>query len=880
MFSKSYKSILILFLSSLSFLQAQSTIQGTVYSENGDKAISGASVTITIENTDQILSYAITDSKGNFAITVESDALQLQLNIRSMGYGPVKEVIENKSQDLTYYLSSETIELKAIVVKSSPITQKGDTLNYAVKAFASEQDRSIGDVISKMPGMEVQENGQILYQGKPINKYYIENLDLLEGKYNLANDNLHYDKVAKVQVLENHQPIKILDSLVYSESAAINIKLKNAVTMTGSAELAAGASPLLWEANVTPMLFTGKRQFLGSYQSNNIGDDITRQLNALTIDDLFNPSVNAEPNQWVNVLSPATPMIDESRWLDNNIHLLSLNILEKLNKAYQLKVNLSYLNDYQTLSSETNSIFYTPAGDILLEENTQNRNIDNRLNADIILEKNNKKTYLKNKLNIQSQWSAADGILERNTEAIKQDLSDKHFKVANKLNAVFPVGKQLISFHSSSAYFHAPQELKVLPGVFETLLNNGNPYGEVLQKVNHNKLITDNSFQITKGFKKFTFIPKIGFTLDYQQLDSEIYTDKNLITNAVFQNEMVWNRNKIYTELKINYKNQKFKGNLSLPVHYHWFNIDYKQSNTTLDKNFLTIQPRFSLTYEPSAYWRYTIATGYKQAIGGIDNIYQSYMLHNYRSLQKVNGIIPEDNRFNVNGGLYYKNPLKSFFAHLTYGYSQTDKNLLYQTDVSADGSATLLAIERDNQSQNHQIATKISKYIGETSTNVSLLGSYNFGTSERVLNGAFIQSDNELIGYGAKLEQDITDWFHIDYKLNISNYTNEYLNTTFSFNQLEHHFNFFLYPTDNQYLAIKNQWIINEVNTQKEDFYFLDFVYNYTIEKYKVDLKFRLNNVLNTQNYRNLIINDYQMIESNFNLRPRQFLAGIAFSF
>ncbi|MGI9527071.1 MAG: hypothetical protein ACR2MS_08190 [Weeksellaceae bacterium] len=59
-----------------------------------------------------------------------------------------------------------------------------------------------------------------------------------------------------------------------------------------------------------------------------------------------------------------------------------------------------------------------------------------------------------------------------------------------------------------------------------------------------------------------------------------------------------------------------------------------------------------------------------------------------------------------------------------------------------------------------------------------------------------------------------------------------------------------------------------------------MDFVYNYTIEKYKVDLKLRLNNVLNTQNYRNLIINDYQLVASNFNLRPRQFLAGVAFSF
>jgi len=67
-----------------------------------------------------------------------------------------------------------------------------------------------------MPRIEVLDDGKILYQGKPINKYYIEGLDLPEGKYNLAIKNLPHKEVTKVQVLENHQPIKVLDSLVYS----------------------------------------------------------------------------------------------------------------------------------------------------------------------------------------------------------------------------------------------------------------------------------------------------------------------------------------------------------------------------------------------------------------------------------------------------------------------------------------------------------------------------------------------------------------------------------------------------------------------------------------------------------------------------------------
>jgi hypothetical protein len=56
-----------------------------------------------------------------------------------------------------------------------------------------------------MPGIEVLPDGKILYQGKAINKYYIEGLDI-RRKYNLANDNLPYQEVSQVQILENHQP--------------------------------------------------------------------------------------------------------------------------------------------------------------------------------------------------------------------------------------------------------------------------------------------------------------------------------------------------------------------------------------------------------------------------------------------------------------------------------------------------------------------------------------------------------------------------------------------------------------------------------------------------------------------------------------------------
>ena len=214
---------LLLFLCNC--LYSQTIIKGLVSDTRG-KVIVSASVSIYKKSSSTIIAYAITDSKGLFAITFVSPDPELDLEVRCMGYETVLSAINNTTQIKNFILSEKSFVLKEVSVKSAPILQKGDTLRYMVNSFSKEQDRSIGDVLKRMPGIEVLPDGKILYQGKAINKYYIEGLDLLEGKYNLANDNLPYQEVSQVQILENHQPIKTLDSLQFSDRTALNIKLK------------------------------------------------------------------------------------------------------------------------------------------------------------------------------------------------------------------------------------------------------------------------------------------------------------------------------------------------------------------------------------------------------------------------------------------------------------------------------------------------------------------------------------------------------------------------------------------------------------------------------------------------------------------------------
>jgi len=208
---------------------AQNIIKGKIYDEN-KQTISGANILLYDLSGKERITHTLSNAEGYYEISFKSNHDSLLLRVSLLGYKKQEQIVRNQTQNIDFTLQEEIEEIREIVVKAPPVVQSGDTLIYKPSNFANAKDRSIADVLSRLPGVEVKSDGQVLYQGKPINKYYIEGLDLLEGKYNLANKNLPYQEVEEVQIIENHQSIRVLDSLVFSDRAAINLKLKNKQT--------------------------------------------------------------------------------------------------------------------------------------------------------------------------------------------------------------------------------------------------------------------------------------------------------------------------------------------------------------------------------------------------------------------------------------------------------------------------------------------------------------------------------------------------------------------------------------------------------------------------------------------------------------------------
>lgn len=179
---------------------AQVNVSGIVVEEGSNEPLTGASVILrTAEG--KIKKFATSDAKGKFTIsTPEIKGYTLDVSMMSFAKQTVK--LDSVQLPVTIIMEASATMLKEVAVKADRIREQGDTITYTVGSFAQAQDRSIGDVLKRMPGIDVSNSGKIQYQGEDINKFYIEGSDLLGGKYGIATNGINHDDVGAVEVME------------------------------------------------------------------------------------------------------------------------------------------------------------------------------------------------------------------------------------------------------------------------------------------------------------------------------------------------------------------------------------------------------------------------------------------------------------------------------------------------------------------------------------------------------------------------------------------------------------------------------------------------------------------------------------------------------
>ena len=226
------KKILILlsfFLTSFTYSQTKDfEITGIIKSTDNKEILESATVHLERLKDSSIVAYTITDAKGNFKIAANTADFKTKLIVSFIGFKPYSKIIEVKNQNIgTVYLKTAN-RLDAIVIRSAaPIIIKKDTVEFNVKSFKTKADANVEDLLKKLPGVEVDAEGAITVNGKPVNKILVNGKPFFGNDPTITTRNLTKDIIEKIQILDtktNAQAFSGEDS--DGENKTINLTIK------------------------------------------------------------------------------------------------------------------------------------------------------------------------------------------------------------------------------------------------------------------------------------------------------------------------------------------------------------------------------------------------------------------------------------------------------------------------------------------------------------------------------------------------------------------------------------------------------------------------------------------------------------------------------
>jgi hypothetical protein len=200
--------IFTLLLTSSIFAQSYPfKITGTINSEKDKTAIEAATVHLEKARDSSIVTYTISNDKGKFSLEGKSFSKDVKLFISYVGMDSYSKSIQlDKTSNLnlgTIYLKEESNILSEVVIQSrAPITVKKDTLEFNVKSFKTKKDANVEDLLKKLPGVEVDEDGKITVNGKEVNKILVNGKPFFGNDPSITTKNLTKDIIEKVQITD------------------------------------------------------------------------------------------------------------------------------------------------------------------------------------------------------------------------------------------------------------------------------------------------------------------------------------------------------------------------------------------------------------------------------------------------------------------------------------------------------------------------------------------------------------------------------------------------------------------------------------------------------------------------------------------------------
>jgi len=816
-------------------------------------------------------SYSITDSKGNYRLSLEQNQ-EYTLKVSYIGFDSqnidvsINGELNSLNKDIVLNESRQSLN-EVELTYEMPIKIVGDTIVYNTESFITGKEKKLEDVLKKLPGIDIDDNGEIEVEGKKVEKVLVEGKEFFDGDSKLATQNIPATAIDKVQVLKNYNEVAGMRGVTNNEdNIAINIKLKSGKNRFWFGEVNAGIGDNeKYIAKPKLFYYSPEKSVNILADFNNIGETPFTMRDYFRFTGGLRGSMRGSGTNF-NVSSGGLGFLT----VQNNRAQEIISKFGALNFSLAPKKSLDFngfaiVNDSETdLFTQSNTI-YNETG--LIEERATSAIQGSSLG---MLKFST--TYRPNN-NVHIDYDIFGKILKQteltdvtstNRGAVDTNKEEKPFSLNQNFNLYYTINEKNIfsaevqhNYQKDEPLYNSlatTQPFDLIPSI---QLSNGD-----IVDLKQDKKLSTSKFDAKLDYY-YLLTPKsninvsFGTTFSNQNLTSGI--SQNLENGTVLnfndsflQNDVDYNFSDVFVGLHYKMVSGIFTFNPGISLHQ--YTTKDAQLGTVNKENQTILLPdvyaRLQFKSSESLRFNYAISTEFSD----ISKIAEGFIMSNYNSLTGGNR--------EIENALYHKYSL-SYFSFSMFSFTNIHASINYNKKVnSIKYNTELIGVDRISHPANSVFADETLSALfryGKTYSKLKTNFRANISNSifNNIVNNRQIRSKTLTHSYQGSVATKFKDApnFEVGYQKSFNTYSNSTSTTDRPFANMEIGFlkNFIL-TTDYSYYNYKSTFE-NSANETINTYSFLNADLYYQQKDSKWEFKVSVNNLtnntsLNTDSY------------------------------
>ena len=887
----------LFFLAAISANAQNIRVDGTI-TDGSKTGLEMANVMAVNTQNGAMESYAITNEKGRFLLNLKANSTYT-IKISYLGMKNKEVSLRTATESLTQNIVLEEggIELDGVeIVREMPVSISGDTIIYNADSFKTGTERKLEDVLKKLPGVQVNADGEVEVEGKRVTKLMVEGKDFFDGDTKLGVKNIPADAIDKIQVLRNYNEVSALKGLENNEeSVAMNIKLKDGKKNFWFGDMSAGIGIGHEESRyiANPKLFYYNPKFSVGILSNfnTIGEL------PLTVQDYFKFS-----GGFKNMMRKGGTNFNVAS-NDLGISLLRNNRAKEIETQFGA-TNFSYnvsktwsLSGFGILSASTTETETASTTEILNTGVREDR-------KDVSLQKSNlgllklSSTFKPNaKLQFDYDVLMKKSGQDENNELVR---SVSTSGILNSENIYTAKKQDPLSLNQNLSLYYTANDKHVLAFEMQHLYQDEDPfYNANLQSqpfdfigynglqdrndINQKRFVRTNKIDSKLDYY-YMLTPKsninltFGNTYSHQNFDSNIYQildsdATNNLNNPQNTNAVRYTFDDAFVGLHYKFITGKFTFNPGFSVHNYSMIDD--QNNSENKKSFVKILPDVYALYQMKKAESLTYNFSLSNDFTDINQLAEGYVFSNYNSLFRGNRNL-ENATSQIHSLRYFKYNMFNFeniFAFANYS-KRVDaiKTAAIFEGINQTSSPYQSNFADENLSVNGQYGRSFLKnYKASASVGINWSKYNNFQNGQQISSESFTQN------YTLKGSTNFKNMpnLEVGYNLVVNEYSNSTFYTQRPFAKIDYYFlDSFSLVTEYEYYHYTNE---DKTVSNNYDFLTASLIFKKPSSKW--EYKISGTNLLNTTSLNDDSFTQFASRTSQYKVQPRYLIFGVSYN-